>query len=259
MPTLRLTIAYDGAGFNGWQIQSNGCGVQALVQAAVRRMTKERNSVIGASRTDAGVHALGQVAHFHTRRVIAPEGWLRGLNSLLPPAIRVRAVAAAVPAFHARRDARWKWYRYRLLQGPWCPPFLHQRVWHLYRTLDLRAMQRAARHLLGEHDFRAFAAANDANRSSRRRIHRVRIRRVPSSGDAGSEIHFDVVGSGFLKQMVRNIVGTLVEVGEGKRSAGQMRQILASRDRRKAGRCAPAGGLCLMEVGFTGTGVTRET
>ncbi|MBI2345464.1 MAG: tRNA pseudouridine(38-40) synthase TruA [Deltaproteobacteria bacterium] len=257
MPAIELILAYDGLPFNGWQIQANGVGVQALLQRAVRTMTKERTAVIGASRTDAGVHALAQVAHFHTKRNIPPHGWLRGLNSLLPASIRVRQVRQVPATFHARRSAKWKRYRYLISTGPVASPFLLGRAWHIFAPLDLRAMRSAATALIGRHDFRAFAAANDGSRSKVRRIYSLKIRTVrgmrPAKGatpKGGCIAVIDIIGDGFLKQMVRNIVGTLVEVGQGKRAAGDIGPILTSQNRRRAGRCAPPGGLYLVEIGY---------
>lgn len=242
---VKLILAYDGAAYNGWQIQANGVGIQAVVQRAVRKMTQEKNVVIGASRTDAGVHAFGQVAHFQTMRTIPVHGWLRGLNSILPPSIRVREVHRARATFHARRGARWKHYRYLIGVGPSASPFWVGRAWHLFAPLNVRAMRKAATALIGRHNFRAFAAANDGNRSKVRTVYRLDVR----CSEEGVVIN--IVGNGFLKQMVRNIVGTLVEVGEGKRRPEEFRAIVAKRDRRLAGRCAPPGGLYLVRVGYT--------
>ncbi|MBI4365641.1 MAG: tRNA pseudouridine(38-40) synthase TruA [Deltaproteobacteria bacterium] len=256
MMMIKLHLAYDGADYNGWQTQANGVGIQSVVQDAVRLMTKEKNVLIGASRTDAGVHAVGQVAHFSTHRAIPSYGWVRGLCSILPPAITVLAARKVSADFHARRSARWKHYRYYCCVGTVCPPFCVDRVWHLAKWPALAPMAKAARVLVGTHDFSTFAAAGDGAASKTRTIYRCRVRRVSNllAGLPGGLVQpglvIDCIGNGFLKQMVRNIVGTLVEIGQGRIAQGDLARILRTRDRRKAGRCAPAGGLYLLKVGY---------
>ena len=252
MSTIRLTLMYDGTDYAGWQIQPNGVAIQALVQEAVRTMTGEENDVVGASRTDAGVHALGQVAHFETATAIPVEGFCSGLNSMLPEAIVVLAVEEAVEGFHARRSARGKRYVYRLLVSPERNPVLARRAWHLRRMPDLDAMRRAGACLVGEHDFTSFRASGCTSRHAVRTITRLAIdRRALAPGELAGEgelVEFTVEGTSFVRHMVRNIVGTLVDVGEGRIAPEAVGAILAARQRIEAGRCAPASGLCLVNV-----------
>lgn len=252
MRTIKLTLMYDGTDYAGWQIQPNGVAIQALVQAAVRTMTGEENDVVGASRTDAGVHALGQVAHFTTASGIPVEGFRSGLNSMLPEAIVVLAAEEAPEGFHARRSAQGKRYVYRLLISPERNPFLARRAWHLRRMPDPEAMRRAATCLSGEHDFTSFKASGCTSRHAVRTITRFEIaRRVLTPGELAGEgelVEFTVEGTSFVRHMVRNIVGTLVDVGEGRIAPEEVAAILAARQRIEAGRCAPASGLCLVQV-----------
>lgn len=254
MRTIKLTIRYDGAGYVGWQIQSGGASVQALLQRAVRTMTGEENDVVGASRTDAGVHALGQVAHFQTVGAIPLNGLRDGINSLLPRDVAVTAAEEAPPGFHARKDARSKRYLYRLAVVSVRDPFLEGRAWRLARRPDVEAIREASRCLVGKHDFSSFRGSGCASRHAVRTVERILIAertldREWAAGEGG-EIAIVVDGEGFVRHMVRNIVGTLVEVGLGKRAAGDIPNILDGRDRRLAGLCAPAGGLYLVSVRY---------
>jgi len=250
MRRIKLTLMYDGAPFGGWQAQPNCVSVQVLVEEALSRMTGEGAGVVGASRTDAGVHALMQVAHFDTARDIPPDGFVAGLNSMLPAGISVLSAEEVSPDFHARKSSRGKLYTYRILVSRERNPFFEGRAWRLRRTPDIGAMREAASHLVGEHDFSSFRAAGCASRHAVRRIGRIEVK-GPSSGDFGLRegeqiVELDFEGNGFLRHMIRNIVGTLVEAGEGKIAPEETQRILEAEKRTEAGRCAPASGLYLV-------------
>lgn len=236
-------LEYDGTDLCGWQRQENGPTVQAHLEDALARMTGAPTPVIGASRTDAGVHALGQVASFRTESRIPCDGFRRGLNSLLPPAIAVVAAGEAAPDFHARFSAAGKHYRYSVLTRPSRSPLERRWAWHHPRALDLGAMRGAAGHMVGERDFSALRAAGCTARTAVRRLDEVAI-----GEPAPDRVQFDVRGNAFLRNMVRILVGTLVDVGEGRLTPAQVAEIMESRDRTRAGQTAPAHGLCLVEV-----------
>jgi tRNA pseudouridine38-40 synthase len=243
---IRLVVEYDGTTLCGWQRQTNGPTVQQHLEEALARLLVHEVSVVGASRTDAGVHARGQVASFRTERAIPLHGIRRGLNSLLPPEISVRVADEVPDDFHPRFSATGKHYRYTILARPDRSPRWRERAWHVPEPLDLARMQAAAEPLLGEHDFAAFRAAGCTARTTRRRIDDVTI-----EAD-GERVRVDVRGNAFLRNMVRIVVGTLVEVGIGRREVAQVAEILASLDRTRAGITAPAHGLELMEVRYDG-------
>lgn len=242
--TLKLTLEYDGTCFAGWQIQPHKKTVQGTVQDVLRRITRENIKLVGASRTDAGVHALGQVAHFRTKSKIPPEKFFIALNGLLPPQVSVKSVEEAGADFHAIRRARSKTYCYALWNAKGRSALRRLRVWHIWDPLNLNAMKKAARSLVGRHDFSAFRGAQSGTKTSVRRIERLVIRKK------GHEMTIEVLGDGFLKYMIRNIVGTLVDVGKGKLSPREVKGILSSRDRKKAGATAPAFGLTLVDVQY---------
>jgi tRNA pseudouridine38-40 synthase len=242
--TLRLTLQYDGTGLVGWQRQKQGVSVQGLLEAALGRLAGRPVAVAGAGRTDAGVHALGQVASCRLATALGEAELLRALNALLPPAVRVVEVARAPDDFHARFSARAKTYEYRLFLGPVLPPFERYWVWHVPEALDLAAMRRAARPLVGRHDFAAFRGAGGAARDSVRTIHSLHIVGAPP------RVAVRVRADGFLRHMVRAIVGTLVDVGRGRRTAASVAEALASRDRARAGPTAPPQGLFLVAVEY---------
>lgn len=252
MKTIKLTLMYDGTNYVGWQVQPSGISIQALVQEAVQRMTNEDNDVVGASRTDAGVHALGQVAHFITARDISLDGFRSGLNSMLPPDIAVVRVDEVPDGFHARKSAHLKLYVYRTLISCERNPMFANRCWRINEVLDLTAMQMASSYLIGEHDFSAFQAAGCTARHAVRNVTQIDIasRALEPSMLAGEGeiIEFAVEGDGFVRHMVRNIVGTLVDVGRGKIAIDDVAGILHARERKQAGCCAPACGLYLAKV-----------
>lgn len=242
--TVKLVLEYDGTDLVGWQRQANGPSVQQHVEEALAEMTGEPVRVTGASRTDAGVHARGQVAHFTTETDIPLEGFRRGLNALLPPAIAVVEAAHPPEGFHARFSARGKHYRYRLVARRDRSPLAARYAWYRGpRPLDLAAMREAAAALIGEHDFSAFRAAGCQAATATREVTEITV--TPAADD---ELHLDVRGNAFLRNMVRIITGTLVAVGEGRLAAAELPEILASRQRERAGVTAPPQGLTLMQV-----------
>ena len=242
MRTIKLTIEYDGTHYCGWQRQDNGPTIQETIEQTLPRLVQHDSKLIGASRTDAGVHAQGQVAHFQTSSVIPLYGLRRGLNTILPDDIAVTEVAEVPQTFHARFQAIGKLYRYQLLVRDCPSPLLRLRTWRCPVPLDVDAMQRAGAHLVGEHDFAAFCKTHSDAKTTIRRVNSVAV-------TASNElISIDVHGAGFLRNMVRIIAGTLVDVGEGRIADGDVPSILASTDRTAAGRTAPAHGLTLIRV-----------
>lgn len=242
----KLTIAYDGTGYEGWQIQKIGTGVQEKVEEALGRLFPSRPRVHSSSRTDAGVHALGMVAHFEAPEEecrMTPRKLLLALNAWLPADVRVLAAARAGEDFHARFAARKKQYRYVVWNQPGMNPLLRATAWHVPRMLDLAAMRAAARLFPGKHDFQSFTAnPGYARASTVRTLSRCEVRR------SGPQITFIIEGDGFLYKMCRGIVGTLVQVGLGKFPAREIKAMLEKRDRRVAGMTAPAQGLVLWKV-----------
>ena len=262
MRNIKLILAYDGTDFSGWQRQPNLPTVQECVENAVKRVTGFQSIIYGSGRTDAGVHAAAQVANFKTECRIPCTNLVKALNDALPPTVRIKAASDVALDFHARYGAKSKVYRYRILQSPVCSPFLCRFVYHYPYPLDHPAMARAARLLEGKHDFTSFAAVggekevrsqesearmrgNDSHEMTRE-IFSSRITRRQKL----SMLCYDVRGSGFLHHMVRNIVGTLLDVGRGKLAPEDILRILKARDRSAAGPTAPAQGLCLMKVEY---------
>lgn len=249
---LRLTLEYDGTEFEGWQSQGPGHRtVQDVLEAALEQVTGRRCPVAAAGRTDAGVHAEGQVASCAPDTELDARDLGRALNGVLPPDLAVVEAAEAPPGFHAQRDARSKLYRYALWNGPVRSPLRERIHWGLRTPLDVAAMRVAAAPLLGTHDFAAFQSAGGGVRTSVRTLTRLDV-----EGAAGGEIRLWVAGTGFLRHMVRALAGTLVEVGRGRRPADDLPAVLASRDRARAGPTAPARGLTLVRVDY---GNPRET
>lgn len=255
MRNLQLILSYDGADFAGWQVQPGQTTVQGALASAIGRLSAENVLPQGSGRTDAGVHALAQVASFQTASAIPAENWVRALNDILPPAIRVLEATEAAPEFHARKSARAKTYRYRIYRGAICPPFLARYVWHYPYPLEESAMIAAAGVVVGEHDFTSFAAV-DPERVERmaaeENTHTTNIRTIFSSVWAreGDELIYTVRGSGFLHHMVRNLVGTFMLMGKGTLSLQDLRRILEARERNAAGPTAPASGLYLVGVEY---------
>jgi tRNA pseudouridine38-40 synthase len=245
MRNIKLVIEYDGTNYHGWQVQPHAVTIQEILEEKLATMTRERIHLTASGRTDAGVHALGQVANFRTSSSIPLEGFLRGLNSLLPADIVIKSAEEVEADFHAQLGAKGKTYRYVILNGP-MPSALHRHTaWHVPHPLDLQRMERASHYLLGKQNFASFRAA-DADSSDP-------VREVFRAGWSVPEppfLHFIIEANGFLKHMVRNIVGTLVEVGKRRISEEDFEVILAARDRRRAGMTAPAQGLFLVEVRY---------
>jgi tRNA pseudouridine38-40 synthase len=252
---LKLILSYDGADFAGWQVQPGRTTVQGALASAIGRLGAENVLPQGSGRTDAGVHALAQVASFQTASAIPAENWVRALNDILPPAIRVLEATEAAPEFHARKSARAKTYRYRIYRGAICPPFLARYVWHYPYPLEESAIIAAAGVVVGEHDFTSFAAV-DPERVERmaaeENTHTTNIRTIFSSAWAreGDELIYTVRGSGFLHHMVRNLVGTFILMGKGTVTLKDLRRILEARERNAAGPTAPASGLYLVGVEY---------
>jgi len=243
---IKLVIAYNGAAYHGWQRQAAGLAtVQEHVENAAVRMLNERITVNGAGRTDAGVHAAGQVANLRTSNLAIPlKGLRRGMNSRLPRDIAIRSAAEVPEDFHASRSAVGKTYRYRIHVAPMRPVHLHGQVYHYWRTLDADRMRAAGLRLIGTHDFRGFASSAEVRENTVRTITRCDV------ADTDDEVHVSVQGSGFLYHMVRNIVGTLIEVGRGYWAPDRIDTVLASCDRRDAGPTAPPDGLTLLCVHY---------
>jgi tRNA pseudouridine38-40 synthase len=244
VPTFKLTVAYDGTDFVGWQRQASGVSIQGLIEDALVPLDGRHVPVAGAGRTDAGVHAVGQVASFMLARDIDAATLARALNARLPPEVRVVSAEMVPPEFHARFDARSKTYRYRIWNADFVSPFERRYVWHLVGALDPDAMDRAARMLEGRHDFSAFQATETDTATAERTLYSSRV------SVSSPQVFYDVAGDGFLRHMVRTIVGTLVEIGRGRQAAEWMREVLSSRDRTRAGQTAPATGLVLTGVHY---------
>ena len=244
MPNIKLVLEYDGTAYHGWQRQTTAQTVQGIIEAKIRLITKKKVNLIGAGRTDAGVHAKGQAANFRTTAKLKPNAWQRALNSLLPSDIAVKEAMQVSENFHARFSAKKKIYQYRILYRPYRSALERLSVWHFPHSLNLAAMKRAAQALIGRHDFTAFKGSGGETNTDRCHLKRLTLRR---SGDL---ITITIEADRFLQHMVRNIVGTIVEVGRGKKKAHEMKQILLSRDRRQAGPTAPPQGLCLIEVKY---------
>ncbi len=250
----KLVLCYDGTPFDGWQVQPGRTTVQGELARAIRRVTGEQTLPQGSGRTDAGVHALAQVASVPLRAPIPPRNLARALNNILPPSIRMLSAAPAAPGFHARHSALRKTYEYRVFQGALCPPWLAPYVYSFTFPIDLHAMQRAAAALLGTHDFASFQAQDpdQATRSPAAGTRTTMRTLLHSAWEQPSPdmLVYRVTGSGFLHHMVRNLVGTMLEVGRGHRSAASMLTILDARARFAAGATAPASGLWLHSVEY---------
>jgi tRNA pseudouridine38-40 synthase len=268
MPFLKLTLAYDGAEFSGWQAQPGQRTVQGELERAWREITGESVRLAVAGRTDAGVHAWGQVASVESASRLSPEALVLALNAKLPEDVAVRAVEAAGEGFHATRHAKRKLYRYLIVNDPRRPVFLRRFAWHVPTPLDVAAMHNAAQRLLGRHDFASFQSAGSERESTVRTIYAASVSCGAGQGGAvgplppiercagGAEterdalIAIDVSGDGFLYNMVRAIAGTLVEVGRGRREPSWIDDVPAAARRSAAGQTAPAHGLALVQVDY---------
>jgi len=275
MQNIKLTVAYDGAGFHGWQIQPGLATIQGTLADAARKITQEKIFIHGASRTDAGVHALGQVAHFKTHSNLAADEFRRALNAVMPPQIRVMAAEEVGPDFHSRWQSLSKTYRYRIFRGRVLPPFEYRRVLHYPWPLDEAAMAEGARVFEGTHDFTSFAASSgseddDKDREMNREIYRSEIighfyaafgAQLEDSADGEKtfggvtnepprEIHYEVHGKSFLRYMVRKIVGTLLEIGKGKLKPTDIAGIFEMKDRSRSGPTVGPEGLYLVSLEY---------
>lgn len=244
MPTVKLVVEYEGTGYAGWQRQPNQPTIQAAIERAIHHVSHATVSVIGAGRTDSGVHALGQVASFRTNSDWPASNWMRALNAVLPKDIAVRSSAIMDDHFHAQHDARGKLYTYRILHRSAKPTIDRSFVWHIYRPLDKAAMQEAAASLLGRQDFTSFEGSLTDNTNPICHLQRFAMLRQ------GEEIRIEAYADRFLKHMVRAMVGTVIEVGLGKRAPHSLTGVLKARDRCAAGLTAPPHGLCLMHVDY---------
>jgi len=240
----KLIIEYDGSDYHGWQVQPDGRTVQAALEAAIERMLGEPTRVAAAGRTDAGVHARGQVVSFTLQRAVSPQALLRGLNALTPRDLAVKVVEEVGDHFDPRRAARSRIYTYCIWNARWISPFWRRYAWYVSRPLDVESMRAAAAAFVGEHDFSSFQAAGCDAEHAVRRVLRSDLERHDE------RITYTIEATAYLRHMVRNIVGTLVEVGSGARAAGDVPAVLAARDRTLAGPTAPACGLCFTEVKY---------
>lgn len=245
MRTIKLTVAYDGTAYVGWQRQATGASIQGLLEEALSKIDHRSVSVHGAGRTDAGVHAIGQIASARIECVHDDATLLRALNANLPSAVRVFDVATMADDFHARFSATAKTYEYRIWNGQAVPPMLRLYTWHVPQPLHVPAMQRAADAIPGEHDFAAFQGAGSTTHTSVRRVTSATWRSA-----ADGSLVFEIAGAGFLRYMVRGLVGTLVEIGHGRRNAGDLARLLDTRERSGVGRTAPPEGLFLVKVEY---------
>jgi len=242
---IKLTIEYDGTAYHGWQIQPGLRTIQGMMREQIAQITQQEVNLIGAGRTDAGVHALGQVANFQTESTIDLASLQRGLNSLLPPDIVIISAEEMEEGFHARFSARCKTYEFRILNQPYPSAILRQYAWFIHDELDLPSMKECGKLLVGSHDFSSFRASGDESRHSIREVFRLEIARRE-----GNLIVIAIEANAFLREMVRSIVGTLVDVGRGKTSFAEFKEIFEAHDRRRAGMTAPAHGLFLSEVTY---------
>jgi tRNA pseudouridine38-40 synthase len=248
--TFKLTLAYDGTGLVGWQRQAEGTSVQGLLEDVLARLTAVPEvTVTGAGRTDAGVHARGQVASVVLDTPRSAADLQRGANALLPPAVRVLTVEVAEPGFHARFGAKEKTYAYHLVVGPLVSPFDAPYAWHIPYPLDVPAMRAALPALEGRHDFAAFQSTGSDIQDTVRTLTTARLEETPAEG-GGTRLVLTLAGDGFLRHMVRAIAGSLVEVGRGRWPAGRIAAIVAAADRAQAGPTAPAHGLFLVSVRY---------
>jgi tRNA pseudouridine38-40 synthase len=250
MRNLKLILSYDGTEFSGWQVQPDVATIQGTLASAIGRVTGEKVLPQGSGRTDAGVHALGQVVTFVTQSFVPTENFAKALNDILPASVRVLEAAEMPPGFHARHSARAKAYRYRMYREAICPPFLARYVWHYPYPLNEDAMASAAQLVVGEHDFTSFAAVDPDLGRGDGPVSNVRTIFASSWERAEAELIYTVRGTGFLHHMVRNLVGTFILVGRGTLAVDDIARILTARDRSAAGATAPASGLFMVSVTY---------
>ena len=245
MRNIKLYIEYDGTNYNGWQVQPNAVSIQGTIEEKLEIITQKKTKVIASGRTDAGVHAIEQVAHFFTESQLNLNNIQRGLNSLLPSDISIRQIHEVTNDFHSRRSAKSKVYRYIILNQGFPSPLYRNYSWFIPHDLDIYEMKMAIQYLMGRHDFSSFKASGCNSRNPIREVHRISVDLNPKG-----LIVFEIEADGFLKQMVRNIVGTMVDVGKRKISPKEFQEIFLSRDRKKAGVTAPPQGLFLVKVNY---------
>ncbi|OGL41777.1 MAG: tRNA pseudouridine(38-40) synthase TruA [Candidatus Schekmanbacteria bacterium RIFCSPHIGHO2_02_FULL_38_11] len=254
MTNFKLKIQYNGTNYSGWQVQPNAVTIEKILTESIEKLLQEKINLTGAARTDAGVHALGQVANFHSSKLFLSsdnvflwqnnKNFLRFLNCVLPKDISVKNIEAVDEEFHSRFKSKGKVYKYQIWKSPIHSPFYYPYSWHIWYKLDIESMKEAAKYLVGEKDFASFQGTGCDAKSTVRRIDLIEIK------TNGELFEIWVKGSGFLKHMVRNMVGTLVKVGTGEISPHIMKDILNAKDRRTAGPTAPAKGLFLVEVKY---------
>ena len=244
MRKIKIILEYDGRGYCGWQIQPNGISIQETVENAIKKIVKEKTSVIVSGRTDAGVHAEAQVAHFKTKSKMTTFQFLKAMNSVLPNDIVIKNVCEVPPSFHARRSSIKKVYRYSILNREFPSALNFRRVWYISTPLNVEAMQIASKTLEGKHDFSSFRASGCGSKSPIKHIFKIRFDAKKSLLD----IFFE--GSGFLKYMIRNIIGTFILIGKNQISPKELKKILDAKNRNLAGPTAPPQGLCLISVNY---------
>ena len=245
LKNFKITIEYDGSPYHGWQRQTSDRTIQGEIEKALMTMTEEKVALIGSGRTDAGVHAFGQVANFHYDKALSPGNFQKGLNSLLPEDIVITACKQVPEKFHARYDVKSKIYHYRILNRNLPAAIFRQYAWHIRKRLDLDAMVGSLRYIIGTHDFKAFEGTGSPRANAIRSVTHADLVKIEDG-----YLVFKIEGNGFLRFMVRNIVGTLVDVGIGKNTPLDFNRILISKDRNLAGITAPAHGLFLMQVNY---------
>jgi tRNA pseudouridine38-40 synthase len=241
---IKITVEYDGTNYCGWQVQPNGESIQAVLERAIATFLGKYTRITGSGRTDAGVHALGQVANFHSEKEFDPHRIRRALNALTPDDIAIKSVEVVLDSFDARRDGRSRVYEYHILNRPTASPFYLNRAWHLHEPLDVTVMAAATACLIGKHDFSSFRAAGCEATHPVREVYDAKLEQ------RGELLVYTIEATAFLRHMVRNIVGTLAEVGRSLRTPQSFSDLLKARDRTKAGPTAPPHGLYLVEVKY---------
>ena len=245
MRNIKLLIEYDGTNYHGWQIQPNATSIQETIENRLQKITQEEIRLIAAGRTDAGVHAIEQVANFSTKSRLDINNIQRGLNSLLPPDIAIKEISEAEQDFHARYSAKSKIYRYVILNRRFPSPLYRNFSWFIPFNFNIEEMKKAAQYLLGKHDFSSFKASRCNSHNPIREVYGISVDK-----DTKGFIIFEIEANAFLKQMVRNIVGTLTDVGKEKMGAVEFEEILRAKDRKKAGITAPPQGLFLVKIKY---------